>query len=217
MDAATARRIGRLDNPDVPLRLRLLKLLVVRVKVMEFIRQNVRVWDEIKLIAPKTFLHFDIVETEAIFACNFVWLWKMVDPLVLVQSFVQITFATWAGPEYVPLVRICKVKWICFEEWSDQLCVPLKQFVQHFWVVNVIAALWKHCGRRIVQQLGLVYGCNWNNLVESLCWRAVQILTHVVLSVFNVTIRLVKEILLSSWLSVVRGGNEEWKVIFDVS
>jgi len=42
------------------------------VEVMELIRQNVRVWDEIKLIAPKTFLHLDIVETEAIFARNFV-------------------------------------------------------------------------------------------------------------------------------------------------
>ena len=88
MDAATARRIGRLDDPDVPLWLGLLQLLVVRVEVMKLVWQNVRVWDEIKLITTKAFLHLDIVETEAILACDFVRLWKMIDPLMLVQSFV---------------------------------------------------------------------------------------------------------------------------------
>jgi len=62
----------------------------------------------------------------------------------------------------------------------------------------MIAALGKHRGWRIVQQLRLVDWLDWNDLVESLLRGAIQILTHVVLAVFNVTICLVKEILLSS-------------------
>ena len=62
----------------------------------------------------------------------------------------------------------------------------------------MIAALGEHRGWRIVQQLRLVNGRDWNYLVESLRGGTIHILAQVVLPIFNVSICLVKEILLSS-------------------
>jgi len=49
--------IGRFDDPYVFLTLRLLQFLVMIVKVAEFFRQNVRVWNQIKLRFAVLILH----------------------------------------------------------------------------------------------------------------------------------------------------------------
>ncbi len=60
---------------------------------MEFVRQNVGIRDEVKLVSSKALLHLDIVVTEPILACYLVALWKVINSLVLIKALVKITFA----------------------------------------------------------------------------------------------------------------------------
>lgn len=54
------------------------------MKVMELLRQNICVRDEVKLVAAEAFLHFHVVVAKAVLARDFITLRKVVDPLVLV-------------------------------------------------------------------------------------------------------------------------------------
>ena len=93
VDTSALTCVGWLDNPYVLFALMLLQLLVVVVKVAEFVRQNVRVRRKVKRLLSKAFLHANYIETEAIFARNFVTLREMVNLLVLVQTLILITLA----------------------------------------------------------------------------------------------------------------------------
>lgn len=135
---------------------------------------------------------------------------------MLIQTLIQVAFAARTWPEDVPLVRVCKIERICLQEWPDQLGVPLEQLVEHLGVVDVVATLRLHRRRRVVEQLGAIYWRNGNDLVEGLDGGRIQILTHVVGPIFYVPTRLVKEVLLCSWLAIICGWNEEWKVVLDI-
>lgn len=74
------------------------------VEVVEFARQNVRLWDEIKCLSPEALLHLDIVVTQTVLAGDLVTHWEVVDPLELIKTFVEIALAGTGGPEEVPLV-----------------------------------------------------------------------------------------------------------------
>jgi len=93
VNASTTGRVSRLHNPDVALRLCLLQLLVVRVEVVEFVWQNVSVWNEVELASTESLLHLDVVEAETILAGYLVALWEMVDALELVETLVEVALA----------------------------------------------------------------------------------------------------------------------------
>ena len=57
------------------------------MKVMELVRQDVRIRDEIKLITTKSLLHLHIVETKSVFSGDFVALWEVVNALKFIQAF----------------------------------------------------------------------------------------------------------------------------------
>ena len=65
----------------------------MRVEIVEFIRKYIGIWDKIKLTSPKPFLHFHIIETKTVLSCNFIALREMINPLELVEPFIEVAFA----------------------------------------------------------------------------------------------------------------------------
>jgi hypothetical protein len=65
----------------------------VGVKIVEFLRQDVAVRDEVELLAAEPLLHLHIVVAKSVFPGDFVGLWKVVDALKLIETFVKVTFA----------------------------------------------------------------------------------------------------------------------------
>ena len=87
----------------------------------------------------------------------------MIDPLVFIEALVEISLATAACPEQVPLMGLRVAEPICFTQAPYQLRVALENLVQELAVVNVIAtcalALMmtvRRSWRSIHQQLGFV-------------------------------------------------------------
>ena len=85
----------------------------------------------------------------------------MVYPLELIQTLIEVSFATAARPEQIPLMGLSVSESICLTETPDQLGVSLQYFVEKLAVVDMVAsssfALVVPIGRswgRILQQLG---------------------------------------------------------------
>jgi hypothetical protein len=98
VNAFPLRWIGWLHYPDVLFRIMLLKLLVMSIKITKFIRKNVSVWYEIKVLFPKLLLHSNHIDAKSIFPSNFITIREMVNLLEFIQSFIQILFAVWCSP-----------------------------------------------------------------------------------------------------------------------
>ena len=106
MNAAATGRVRRLNNPDVALGLRLLQFLVVCMEVVEFLRQDVRVGDKVKLLTAKTFLHLNIVVAESVLPRDLIAHGEVVDALILVEALIQVALARARRPEDIPLVTL---------------------------------------------------------------------------------------------------------------
>jgi hypothetical protein len=65
----------------------------VGMEVMELVGEDVGVWDEVKLTSAKPLLHLDIVEAKSVFSGDFITLREVVDPLIFVQTFIQVALA----------------------------------------------------------------------------------------------------------------------------
>ena len=84
VDALSLARIRRLNNPHVTLWLGLLQLVVVGLELVEFIRQHVSVWQEIKGVASEFLPHFQNVVAQSILSGDLMTLREVIDALVLV-------------------------------------------------------------------------------------------------------------------------------------
>lgn len=93
MDSAAPGGVSGLNDPQVPLGLGLPEFLVVGVKVMELVRQDVGVGDEIELLPAEPLLHLHVVEAQSVFAGDLVALREVVDPLELIQAFIKVALA----------------------------------------------------------------------------------------------------------------------------
>lgn len=98
INALALTRVGWLDDPNILLRVVLLKLLIVSVEVTELIREDVGVRNEVKVLFAEFLLHTDHVKTKTIFSCYFVALREVIDFLVFVETFVEITLARTRAP-----------------------------------------------------------------------------------------------------------------------
>lgn len=83
----------------------------------------------------------------------------MVQSLILIQTFIKVSFTTTTCPEHIPLVRLSIRKAIGFAQTSNELCITFQYFVQQLTVVNVVAALAlvmsvSRSWRRVHQKLG---------------------------------------------------------------
>ena len=168
MDVAATGGVCRLHDPDIPLGLGLLELLVVSVEVMELVREDVSVWDEVELTSAKSLLHLDIVETKSVLSGDFITLWEMIDSLEFVQTFIQVALAGRARPEDVPLMGIGEVEVIGLKKGPNKLRIALQELVEHLGVVDVVASLRLHRWWCIMEQLVLGDCFDVDLLVESL-------------------------------------------------
>lgn len=92
-DAAALSGIGWLNNPDILFTVMLFKLLIVFVKFAKLIRKNVSVGYEVVVLFAISLLHPHNIETESVFASDFMTLREVIDLLVFVQPFVEIALA----------------------------------------------------------------------------------------------------------------------------
>lgn len=93
LNSSALCRICGLNNPNILFGVMLLQLLVVFVKLSEFVWQNVGVGYKIEVLLAITLLHTDDVEAKSIFPGDLVRLWEVINLLVLVQTFIQVTLA----------------------------------------------------------------------------------------------------------------------------
>lgn len=75
------------------------------------------------MLSSKFLLHFDIIETQSILPCDLIGVWKMIDPLIFIQSFIKICLTAATGPEEVPFVRFCVFEIVSFTDATHQLGV----------------------------------------------------------------------------------------------
>lgn len=145
------------------------------VEVVEFARQNVRLWDEIKCLSPEALLHLDIVVTQTVLAGDLVTHWEVVDPLELIKTFVEIALAGTGGPEEVPLVRLSVAKAVRLEQRSYQLGLSFQYFVEHLLVVDVVSS--PICLTHVhVDELGLLDGLDFLDRICGRIWHRVEVL-----------------------------------------
>ena len=217
MDAATLRRVGWLYNPHVPLRLRLPQFLVVGVEVMELLRQDVRVGDEVVLSAPEPLLHLHVIVAKSVLARDFVAHWEVVDFLELVEALVQVALARAGRPQHVPLVRVREVEIVGLKDGTDELGLTFQNLIEHLAVVDVVAALGTLRLRWPTQDLRLRYRFYVHLLVKRLHRRRVDVLRQVGHTLLKVLVAFVEEVLLGSALTVVSRRNQQWEVVLNVA
>jgi len=71
----------------------LLELLIMCVKVTKFIRQDICVWHEVKVLPAKPFLHPYYVIAKPVLPSDFIALWKVIDLLVFIEAFIEVRLA----------------------------------------------------------------------------------------------------------------------------
>ena len=130
VDTAPLTSIGWLNNPHILFAFMLLQLLVVVVKVAELVWQNVGVRRKVEGLLSEALLHANYIETEAIFAGDFVTLREMVNLLVLVKTLILVTLARRGTPQEIPLVGVRGGKAVLFEHGAAKFVVKAYHFVE---------------------------------------------------------------------------------------
>ena len=218
MDASSSTRVTRFHDPNIAPRVRLLQFLIVTQEVAVLVRQDVCVRHEIKRLAPKLLLHFDIIEAKTVFARDFIRMRKMVESLKLVEALVEVRLTTAACPEQVPLVRLSVCKTVGFAKTADKLGVTLQDLVKQFAVVDMVTAfaLVVPVGRRrrsIHQKLRSFYTFEVYIFIDSaLRFSHVNVLQERRLRDIKCAI-LIKEILRRARLPIVRARNQQRQII----
>lgn len=188
------------------------------VEVMEFGRQNVRLWDEVKGLSPEALLHLHIVVAQAVLAGDFVTHWEVVDSLELIQAFVEVALAGAGGPEEVPLVRLSVTKAVHFEHRSYQLGFTLEYFVEHLLVVDVVGTA-VGLTHSHIDQLRLL---NWLDLLHLICGALggiVDVLSRIKLAVllFNLDGFSVEKVGARLCGTVVTYSYHQREIVFNVT
>ena len=139
MDSPSSGRVARFHDPDVSSRVGLLEPLVVSQKVTILVRQDVSVRVEVEVLSAKLFLHFDVVKAHPVLPGDLVRMWKMVQPLVLIQPLVKVSLAAATCPQDIPLMRLGESKSIKLTHGSDKFGVSLEDLVEKLAVVNMVS------------------------------------------------------------------------------
>ena len=84
---------------------------------------------------------------------------KVIYPLVFVQALVEISLATAACPEQIPLVRFCVCKLICFENGPDELGITAEDLVEQLYALRLLLLAMGIAEGRwdVLEQLMLAY------------------------------------------------------------
>ena len=71
----------------------LFELLVVFVKFSKLIWKNIGIWHKIEMLFAKSFLHPHNIKAEPVLSGDFIALREVINLLILIESFIQITLA----------------------------------------------------------------------------------------------------------------------------
>ena len=93
VDSFSLSAVGWFNNPNVLLWVVLPQFLIMSVEFSELVREDVSVWNKVKVVLSVLLLHADDIATESIFPRDFVTLREMVDLLELVQTFINVGLA----------------------------------------------------------------------------------------------------------------------------
>ena len=178
------------------------------------------------MFSSKFLLHFDIIETQSIFPCNLIRVWKMIDSLVFIQSFIKIRLTAATGPEEVPFVRFCIFEIVCFTNATHQLGVSFQYLVKELTVLDVVAAsssLMMAISRSwwsIHKQLRPINILEFDIFIHSsvaFVLVGTDILGYWSIHHFKLSV-LVEEVLSRTRLSILAAGNKQGDiVVFDVA
>jgi len=100
----------------------------VLVEVCEFVRQNVRVGDDVEFAFTIALLHGDHVRDEAVFACQLGQAWEVVHFLELVQVIEKVLVSAPGGPHHVPVVGLSLLERVGFKDGAYKASICLGQF-----------------------------------------------------------------------------------------
>ena len=76
----------------------LLQLLVVFVEFSKLVWKNISIGHKVKMLFAESLLHTDNVEAETVLTSNFITHREVIDLLILIESFITITFTARRRP-----------------------------------------------------------------------------------------------------------------------
>lgn len=85
------------------------------VKVSEFIRKIVGVWNDIECLLTKLFLQFNHVYAQSILSSQFKTVGKMVYLLILVKVVINILLVRLTGPQNIPVMGLRLLESVVFQ------------------------------------------------------------------------------------------------------
>lgn len=140
MNSSALAGIAGLDNPHVSPWIGVLQPLIVTKQVSILIGQDVCLGKEVNSLSSELFLHLYIVEAHAIFPSDFIGLREMVQSLELIETFIEVSFATATSPQYIPFMRFGVGEARGLTQTPYQFSVAFQYLVQELTVVNVVAS-----------------------------------------------------------------------------
>lgn len=63
------------------------------MEIVEFVGQDVGVWNEIVMLVAELLLHFDKVEAKSILPRDLITHWEVINSLILIKAFIHKTLA----------------------------------------------------------------------------------------------------------------------------
>jgi hypothetical protein len=93
------------------------------IEFAKLIRKDVGVWHKVEVLLSIPFLHPYHIKAQSVFSCDLVTLREMINLLIFIKTFVQVTFAAARTPEYIPLVAFSRSKTVIFKNRSDKLII----------------------------------------------------------------------------------------------
>lgn len=112
----------------------------MRVEIVELLRQDVSVRDEVKLVFSESLLHFHVVVAQAVFSRDLITLREVIDALVLIKALIHVALTRRGRPAQVPFVRLSHSECVCLKNRSNQASLTLQDFVKHLVVVDMVPA-----------------------------------------------------------------------------
>lgn len=106
--------LRRLRNPKIFVMRLLLTLHKMIVKVAIFFWKHKWIRNDVKWTFSMNFLHSKNILCKFVLAGNFKRVWKMIDFLIFIQSFINIWLWWSVDPHHVPVMTLCVVKSSCF-------------------------------------------------------------------------------------------------------
>lgn len=127
-DTFALARVLWLDDPliyifigwgalTVYLILLLTKLVEVAVKVGEFVRQVIGVRNDVESLFSVFFLHFNDIGTKSILSGKLKTIGKVIDFLVIIQTFIDVLFIGLTWPEEIPIVCLSLLECVRLQHW----------------------------------------------------------------------------------------------------